>query len=138
MGALVAVHGQGLLDASTDQSGAAVRVTTGPLKLRQMTANGSNTAAGTEVATGGGYTSGVGAPTVTFAAASGTAPVQTTNSGAVTISNYPRAETVVGIEVWDSAGTPLRKWWGALTASKTMAAGDTLSYAIGAIALQLP
>lgn len=138
MGALVAVHANELLDVSTDQAAAAVRKTTGPLKLRQMTANGSNTAAGTEVATGGGYTSGTGAPTVTMGAGSGTAPPQSTNTAAVNITNYPRAETVSGVEVWDSAGTPARKWWGALGTAKTMAAGDTLSYAIGAVALQLP
>lgn len=135
MGAMVQVHANQALDASTDQSGAAVRITTGPLRLRQMTANGSATAAGTEVATGGGYTSGTGAPTIAFSAA---ATGQTSNSGAVNITNYPRAETVVGVEIWDSAGTPARKWWGALTTPKTMASGDTLSYAIGSVVLQMP
>lgn len=135
MGAMVQVHSNAVLDASTDQSAAAVRLSTGPLRLRQMTANGSATAAGTEAATGGGYTSGSGAPTVAFSAASAGS---TSNSAAVTITNWPRAETIVGIEIWDSAGTPLRKWWGALTASKTMAIGDTLSYAIGAVVLNMP
>lgn len=138
MGALVRVHSHQLLDASTDQSGAAVRVSTGPMKLRQMTANGSNTAAGTEVATGGGYTSGAGAPTVAFGAAGAVTNDEAQNSGAVSITNYPRAETVNGVEVWDSAGSPARKWWGALGSPKVMAAGDTLSYAIGAVKLQMP
>lgn len=138
MGALDSTHAKALLDASTDQTGAAVRVSTGPFRLRQMTANGSNTANGTEVATGGGYTSGTGAPTVAMGAATGTTTPQAANSGAVTITNYPRAETVAGVEVWDSNATPARKWWGALTSSKTMAAGDTLSYAIGSIIFQMP
>lgn len=138
MGALVRVHAHQLLDASTDQAAASVRVSTGPMKLRQMTANGSNTAAGTEVATGGGYTSGTGAPTVTFGAGGAVTADEAHNSAAVNITNYPRAETVVGVEVWDSAGTPARKWWGALGTSKTMAAADTLSYAIDAVKLQMP
>jgi hypothetical protein len=138
MGALDSVHSKAILDASTDQTGAAVRLSTGPFRLRQMTANGTNIANGTEVATGGGYTAGVGAPTIAFGGATGTTSPQAANSGAVNITNYPRAETVVGIEVWDSAGTPLRKWWGALGTPKTMAAGDSLSYAIGAVIVQLP
>jgi hypothetical protein len=135
MGSLVQVHSNGLLDASTDLAGAAVRPSTGPLKLRQMTVNGSATAAGTEVVTGGGYTSGASAPTVAFGAA---AAGVSSNSGAISITNWPRAETVTGVEIWDSAGTPLRKWWGALGSSKVMAAADTLSYAIGAITLTMP
>jgi hypothetical protein len=135
MANLVAVHGAGLVDASTDQSGAAVRLSTGPLKCRLQTANGSATAAGTEVATGGGYTSGAGAPTATFGAANTTTATAATTA-AINVTNYPRAETVVGIELWDSAGSPLRKWFGALTASKTMAAADTFSIASGALTVQ--
>jgi len=133
MGALVQVHANGLLDASTDQSGAAVRLSTGPLRCRLMTANGSSTAAGTELATSGGYTSGTGAPSITFGAA---AAGVSTSTNAQTVTNMP-ATTVVGIEIWDSAGTPLRKWAGALSANKTTNAGDTYSQAIGAVTLNL-
>lgn len=133
MGALVQVHANGLLDASTDQSGAAVRLTTGPLRNRLMTANGSATSAGTELATSGGYTSGTGAPTIAFGAA---AAAVSTSTSAQTVTNMP-ATTVVGIEIWDSAGTPLRKWWGALAANKVTNAGDTYSQAIGAVTLSL-
>jgi hypothetical protein len=135
MANLVAVHGAQLVDASTDQAGASVRVSTGPIKCRLMTANGSATAAGTEVATGGGYTSGTGAPTATFGAANTTTATAAT-SGAINVTNYPRAETVVGVELWDSAGTPARKWFGALASSKTMASGDTFSIAAGALTVQ--
>lgn len=100
-----------------------------PMKLRQMTANGSNTAAGTELATAGGYTAGTGAPSIGFGAA---ASQQNANSTAVDITNMP-ATTIVGVELWDSATTPLRKWYGPLTTSRTLAAGDTLSYAVGAV-----
>jgi hypothetical protein len=110
--------------------GAAPTALTAPIRCRLMTVNGSASANGTEVVTGGGYTSGAGAPTTTWAVAS--AMSQATNA-AVTVTNYPRAETVVGIEIWDSTGTPKRVEFGALSASKTMAAGDTLSFASGAI-----
>ena len=110
--------------------GSAPTALTGPIRVRQMTANGTATTNGTEVATGGGYTSGTGAPSVTYAAAA--TGSQATNA-AINITNYPRVETVVGIEIWDSTGTPKRVEWGALAASKTMAIGDTLSYASGAI-----
>ena len=114
----------------TGMHGGSFTAYTAPIHVRIVTANGTATANGTEVATGGGYTSGTGAPSVTFAAAA--AGSQATNA-AVNITNYPRAETVVGIELWDSTGTPKRIEWGALAASKTMASGDTLSFASGAI-----
>jgi hypothetical protein len=47
------------------------------------------------------------------------------------------AVTVVGVELWDSAGTPARKWWGALTASKTLNSGDTFSIASGSLTAAL-
>lgn len=111
-------------------AGAAPTALTAPIHVRIMTANGTATSNGTEVVTGGGYTSGSGAPTVTWAAAASGS--QATNA-AINITNYPRAETVVGVEIWDTTGTPKRVEWGALTASKTMASGDTLSFASGAI-----
>lgn len=110
--------------------GAAPTALTGPMHVRIYTVNGNATTSGTEVATGGGYTSGTGAPTVTYAAAA--AGSQASNAS-VAITNYPRVETVTGIEIWDSTGTPKRVEFGSLVASKTMAAGDTLSFASGAI-----
>jgi hypothetical protein len=110
--------------------GSAPTALTGPIRVRQMITNGNATANGTEVATGGGYTSGVGAPSVTYAAAA--AGSQATNA-VINITNYPRVETVNGVEIWDSGGTPKRVEWGALASPKTMAIGDTLSYASGAI-----
>jgi hypothetical protein len=110
--------------------GAQPAATTAPIHVRIYTVVGNATTAGTEVATGGGYTSGVGAPTVTWAAAA--AGSQATNA-AINITNYPRAETVAAIEIYDSNGTPKRIEWGTLASSKTMANGDTLSFASGAI-----
>lgn len=104
-----------------------------PVHCRLMTANGSATAAGTELATSGGYTaSNTGSPSVTFGAA--TSPSTASNSTAVTITNMP-ATTIVGVEITDNAG--VRQELGALTASKTTLSGDTLSFAIAAITTTL-
>jgi hypothetical protein len=109
--------------------GAAPTALNATSKLRIYTVVGTATAAGTEVATGGGYTAGTGVTLSWAASASGS---QATNAIA-SITNYPRAETVTSAEVWDAAGTPKRVEWGNLTSSKTMASGDTLSFASGAI-----
>jgi hypothetical protein len=47
-------------------------------------------------------------------------------------TNMPVA-TVTSIELWDSNATNKRLEFGNLTASKTTASGDTLSFASGAI-----
>lgn len=101
---------------------------TGPLKLRLMTANGTDSTAGTEV-TGGSYAS----QTITFAASSAGAA---TNSNALSYTSMPSC-TVVGFEVWDSNATPKRLWWIPATTSKVVNAGDTYSVAIGAISLSV-
>ncbi len=98
-----------------------------PLRVRLMTANGTDATAGTEVATGGGYTAGAGKDATLGAATAGAA----SNTGAVSFTNMPRAETIVGLEVWDSAATAVRVWYGALAVSKAVAAGDTFTIAIG-------
>jgi hypothetical protein len=129
MAGLDAVHAANIVDGSLGT--AAFVATTGPIHVRYMTANGSATANGTELATSAGYTSGAGAPTVTFAGAS-TTTAQAASNAAVTTTNMP-ATTVVGVELWDSAGTPKRKWWGALSASKTTVLGDTFTIASGSL-----
>lgn len=115
-----------LLDASLGT--ATFTAPTGPMKLALETATGSNSAAGTEV-TGGSYAR----QTITFGAASAGAA---SNSGSISFTGMPAA-TVTGVEVYDSAGTPRRCWVGALTASKTVGAGDTLSFATSAISISL-
>lgn len=114
-----------LLDALV---GTASYSVTTPIKLALMTANGTDSAAGTEV-TGGSYAR----QTIAFdAAASGSI----SNNAVINFTGMPAA-TVVGIEVYDSAGTPKRLAYGALTANKTVASGDTVQFAIGAITLSL-
>lgn len=111
--------------------GTALTVTT-PMKARLMTANGSDSANGTELGTSGGYTAG--GATITFGSAASAGSIS--NTAAVTWTNMP-ATTVVGLEIWDSTGTPVRIWWGALAASKTTASGDTFEFAIGAVTCTL-
>lgn len=104
---------------------------TAPLKCRLMTANGSDSAPGTEVANAGGST--YVSQTVTLAASSGGA---TSNSGALAFANMP-ACTVVGVEIWDSAGSPVRTWHGALAANKTVNLGDTVEIPAGDLDLTM-
>jgi hypothetical protein len=107
--------------------GSPTRPTT-PLKVALVTANGTDTSAGTEVS-GGSYAR----QNVTFTAASSGA---TANDAAITFTNMPAA-TIVGVEVWDSAGTPVRLWYGALAANKTTNSGDTFTIATGDLDLTL-
>lgn len=93
-----------------------------------VTATGDDATAGTEV-TGGSYAR----QTLTVAAASAGA---TTNSADLVFSGMP-ACTVVGVEIWDTAGSPVRLWYGALTASRTVAAGDELRLTAGSLSLSL-
>jgi hypothetical protein len=114
-----------LLDALVGTT--AYTVTT-PIKLALVTANGSDSAAGTEVA-GGSYAR----QTIAFDAASSG---EIENNAAISFTGMP-ACTVVGIEFYDNAGSPKRLAYGALTASRTVTAGDTVQFAIGAITLSL-
>jgi len=123
---LVTAHGNSLLDASLGT--ATFTATTTPLKSRLMTANGSAASAGTEV-TGGSYAS----ITVTFGSSSLVSTTFTANSNVALNYTVMPAVTVTGVELWDSAGTPLRKWFGPLAANKTTNAGDTFSIASGSL-----
>jgi len=113
--------------------GGSALVITPPYKLRLMSTAGSNTANGTELTTTGGYTAGGSSLGTTFCAApsGGTQ----SNSNAVSWSATGTWATVNGIEIWDSAGTPLRWLQGAITAITGVVNGDTVSFAIGSITI---
>jgi len=114
-----------LLDALVGTTAYSV---TGPIKLALVTANGDDATAGTEV-TGGSYAR----QTIAFdAAASGSI----SNNASISFTGMP-AVTVVGIEIYDSAGTPKRLAYGALTTSRVVTAGDTVQFASSAITLSL-
>ena len=114
-----------LLDALVGTT--AYTVTT-PIKLALVTANGDDATAGTQV-TGGSYAR----QTIAFSAASAGAIA---NSAAISFTGMPSC-TVVGIEFYDSAGTPKRLAYGPLTTSRVVTAGDTVQFAISAISLSL-
>lgn len=103
-----------------------------PLMVRLMTANGSDSAPGTEATNSGGST--YAPQSVAVGAATGT--TQAVNSADLVFANMPAA-TIVGIEIWDSAGTPFRWWYGAATASRTTALGDTIRIVAGALVLTM-
>jgi len=114
-----------LLDALVGT--AAYSVTT-PIKLALVTANGDDASAGTEV-TGGSYAR----QTIAFdAAASGSID----NNASISFTGMPSC-TVVGIEIYDSAGSPKRLAYGALTSSRAVTSGDTVQFASSAITLSL-
>lgn len=126
---LVQVEATNMLNASLAK--ATYTATVSPVMLRLMSANGSATAGGTEVANAGGSTYAAQSLTAALGTA---AAASITTTGVITFANMP-AITTTGVEVWDSAGTPIRKWQGPLAASKTTALGDTLSFAAGALTL---
>lgn len=95
---------------------------TGPMKLALLTATGTDSSAGTEVV-GGSYAR----QTITFDAAATGAMA---NSNTVTFSSMP-ACTVTGWAIYDSAGSPVRWWHGALDVAKTLNSGDDFVVAIG-------
>lgn len=82
---------------------------------------------------GSGYTAGGSAITwnsVTDAATSNSDTVSWTNSGS--------AWSLVGLEIWDTAGTPLRHLWGTWTGEPvTVATGNTFQIAPAAIDVSL-
>jgi hypothetical protein len=96
--------------------------------LALFTTATSDAGGGTEV-TGGSYAR----QATTFAAASGGA---CTNSGAVSFTGMPAA-TVTHAAIMDASTAGNMLFHGALTASKTVGAGDTLTFAIGDISATL-
>lgn len=129
-----------ILTALSPTSGTATLGTvtiTAPIRCRfDSVVAASDSAAATEWTTSGGYTSGTGAPSVgaNWSAASAGARA---SSAAVTVTNAP-AQTWAGNELWDSSGTPLRTFWGALSGgSKTVNSGDTCTIASTSLIQQL-
>lgn len=88
---------------------------TAPIMVALVTVLGSDTTAGTEVV-GGSY---VRKNANLGAAASGAQ----TNTAEIRFTVMP-AVTVVGVDLYDSAGSPVRLWYGALAANKVVNAGD--------------
>lgn len=103
------------------------------IKSRLMTTVGSNTANGTEATSGTcpGYTAG-GATMAFGSNSSGSS----SNTGTTSWTATGTWTTVTGIELWDTAGTPLRWFQGALTTNITgVVSGDTVSFAASSVVL---
>jgi hypothetical protein len=109
-------------------NGTAYTLPTTPMKLALNTAASTDASAGTEVV-GGSYAR----QTIAFGTSAGSG---VSNTGAVTYTNMPAA-TTTNVNIYDSNGSPRRGWWGDLTASKTTLLGDTLSFAIGAVTVNM-
>lgn len=122
MAALTTAEADRLTNASAN--GTAYPLPTTPMKLALATAASSASAAGTEV-TGGSYAR----QTIAFTTSAGTG---VSNSGVVTFAGMP-ACTVTHIDIYDSNGSPRRAYWGPLTASKVLGAGDSLNFAVSSV-----
>lgn len=123
MANLVTVEANAILEASSGKT--TYPAVTSPVKIALDTVTGTASAAGTEVS-GGSYAR----QTITFAAAAAGAIA---SNVALTYTNMPAVGGggVTGVDEFDSTGTPVRRWFGALTAAKTTNAGDTFTIASG-------
>ena len=66
------------------------------------------------------------------------APSTTSNSGSVSWTNSGSGWSLVGLEIWDTAGTPLRHLFGSWTGQPiSVPTGDTFAVAGAGIAVQL-
>ena len=111
-------------------TGSATRPTAWYVAL--YTAAPSDSGGGTEVSTGG-----YARQSVTFDAASSPGGT-TSNSGEVSFTaSGGDYGTVTHMGIFDAASSGNLLWHGALTASKTVADGDTLTFAVGNIDLTM-
>lgn len=129
MANLVAVEASALLAVSSGQ--AAYVAPVAPVVVALVTAMGTPSAAGTEVVNSGGST--YSRQPITFAAPAGGV---ITSSAALTFVGMP-AGTIVGVDEFDSAPTPIRRWFGTLSTAKSVNAGDTFSVSVGSYSKSL-
>lgn len=97
---------------------------TTPMKLSVETVAGTTSAAGTEL----GSTT---RPSIAMGAATGTPPVASNTAQVTVVAGA--SGTVVAEAVYDSAATPVRKWWGALGTSRAVVTGDSLIFAAASV-----
>lgn len=102
---------------------ASFTATTGPLKCRLVKTTPTATSNGTNM-------TGMTAQTVTFGASAGEAAG---TSVTMTFSGLTVGEVCLGVELWDSAGTPKRKMFDVLNTPKTVDATGTLVFPAGAL-----
>jgi hypothetical protein len=101
--------------------------------LRLGTTAPTATADMTELGGGTGYTTGGSA--IAWNAVSAAA---TSNSGTITWTNSGSSWSLVGLEIWDTAGTPLRHFFGTWTGQPvSVPTGDTFQIAPAGISVSL-
>lgn len=101
--------------------------------LRLGTSTPSATVAMSELAGGTGYTTGGSSITWNAVAAAATS-----NSNTVAWTNTGTNWTLVGLEIWDTAGTPLRHLFGTWSGQPiSVATGNTFQIAPAGIAVSL-
>lgn len=113
--------------------GGSAKTVTPPFLLALMGTAGSNTANGTELANGNGYTNLAGG-----GKSMGSPAFGNPSAGVIASSNSQSWtatagwSAALGIEIWDSAATKLRYLQGGIT-SVTLANGNTLTFPAGSI-----
>lgn len=102
-------------------------------KIRLGTNTPTATVAMTELGGGTGYTTG--GSSITWNAVSS---ASTSNSNVVSWTNSGTAWSLVGLEIWDTAGTPLRHLFGTWTGQPvTVANGNTFQISAAGITVSL-
>jgi len=132
MAAIVQAQANQILTATLAIGGSNTIGATSPVKVKLTTTAPSNVTAGTELSATG-YTAGGTA--ITFATASGGSTSGPTGSAISWTNSGGTAWTgIVGLEIWDTAGTPIRWWYGTWSGQPiVIAAGNTFSVSTSAI-----
>lgn len=99
-----------------------------PFKLALMSVNGDDSIQGTEIS-GGSYAR------QQFAFGNTTSGDEVSNDSVIRFDDMPGGD-VVGVEVYDSAATPIRWFYGPLATLRTVTAGDPFEFQIGALKLR--
>lgn len=122
--------GTALLTAMTPNSSTKTvgsKTITGPINARFMTANGSDSANGTELGSGGSYVAGTG-----IVLAFGTAASDSVSTNAAASQTNMPSCVLTGPEFWDSSGSPQRTYWGPWAGGNiTVGSANTLTIASG-------
>lgn len=136
MAAIVQAQANRILDLTLGTS--SPTMFTGAAKVRLTTTAPTATAAGTEL-TGTGYTTGgTSLSGNTFQAAAAGQAVGPHTSALTWTNGSGGAWALVGVEIWDSAGTPLRWWYGTLNGQPvSIAIGNTFRIDIDALVASL-
>lgn len=109
-------------------------VPTLPYMVRLLTSMGTDSVAGTEGTGLPAQQFTLGAPT----ADAGDGTFYVANTAVMRYENsHTSSQTIVGVELWDSAATPLRWAYGALVTDIVLAAGSPFEFDVGKLRLKI-